>query len=94
MIISNKAVQRIAQIYQEQRQQLHRARKSTADVSFSDEVELSAEGKEMQVMLQKLKNAPDIRPQAEEIKTALKSDTYEISTRQIARGILKSFNRG
>ncbi|HHY09652.1 MAG TPA: flagellar biosynthesis anti-sigma factor FlgM [Firmicutes bacterium] len=93
MIISNKAVQRIAQIYQEQKQ-ISRARQKTADVSFSDEVELSAEGKEMQVMLQKLKDAPAIRPQAEEIKKALKSDTYEISTRQIARGILKSFDRG
>lgn len=93
MIISNKAVQRIARIYQEQKH-VSQVRKQAKSAAFSDEVELSTEGKEMQILLQKLKGAPEIRPSAEEIKTAVKSDTYEVSPKQIALGILKSLDRG
>lgn len=93
MIISNKAaVQRVAQIYQEQRQ-TGQARKKVGSPSYNDQVVLSSEGKEMQSLLQKLKTAPDIRPQAEEIKVAVQEGTYQISSRQIAQGILKSWGR-
>lgn len=94
MIISNKAaVQRIAQVYHEQNQ-ANRVRKQAGNPSFNDEVTLSAEGKEIQAMLQKLKNVPDIRPRAEEIKVAVQNGTYQVSARQIARGILDTQNRG
>lgn len=94
MIISNKAaVQRVAQIYQEQRQ-ANRIRKNTENLSYNDEVTLSAEGKEMQVMLQKLKDVPDIRPKAEEIKVAVENGTYQVSARQVAQGIIKAQQRG
>ncbi len=93
MIISNKAaVQRVAQVYQDQRQ-ANRIRKQAGNPTFNDEVTLSAEGKEMQAMLQKLKNVPDIRPQAEEIKMAVQDGTYQVSTQQIARAILDAQKR-
>lgn len=93
MIISNKAVSRIARVYQEQKQ-MGPVRKQAKSASFSDEVELSAEGKEMQALFQKLQSAPGIRPQAEKIKNALKRDTYEVSPEQTALGIIKSLKRG
>ncbi len=93
MIISNKAaVQRVAQVYQEQRQ-ANRVRKQAGNPSYNDEVTLSTAGKEMQAMLQKLNNVPDIRPQAEEIKVAVQDGTYQVSARQIAQGILNAQNR-
>ncbi|NLJ80764.1 MAG: flagellar biosynthesis anti-sigma factor FlgM [Firmicutes bacterium] len=93
MIISNKGVQRIARIYQEQKQ-VSQLRKQAKSAAPSDEVELSTEGKEMQALLRKLKDAPEVRPAAEKIKRALESDTYEVSAKQIALGILKSRERG
>lgn len=93
MIISNKAaVQRVAQVYQEQRQ-ANRVRKQAGNPTFNDEVTLSAEGKEMQTMLQKLKSVPDIRARAEEVKVAVENGTYQVSARQIAQGILDSQKR-
>ena len=93
MIISNKAaVQRVARIYHEQRQ-ASRVWKQAGNPSYNDEVTLSAEGKEMQAMLQKLHNVPAIRPQAEEIKVAVENGTYQVSSRQIAQGILNAQKR-
>ncbi|NMB01620.1 MAG: flagellar biosynthesis anti-sigma factor FlgM [Firmicutes bacterium] len=90
MIIANKAaVQRVARVYQEQRQ-ANRVRKEAGSPAFNDEVTLSAEGREMQVMLQKLQSAPDIRPRAEEIKVAVQNGTYQVSPRQIAQGIINA----
>jgi flagellar biosynthesis anti-sigma factor FlgM len=94
MMITNKAaVQRVAQVYQEQRQ-ANLVRKQAGNPSYNDEVTLSAEGKEMQAMLQKLQNVPDIRPRAEEIKVALQDGTYRVSARQIAQGIIDAQSRG
>lgn len=94
MIISNKAaVHRIAQVYQEQKQG-SRVRKQSGSPSFNDEVTLSTEGKEMQAMLQKLKAAPDIRPQAEELKVAVQNGTYQVNSHKIAQGIVESWIRG
>ena len=91
MIVSNKvAVQRIA--HQEQKQG-GRIKKQGGSQSFNDEVRLSSEGKEMQAMLQKLQAAPAIRPQAEEIKVAVQEGTYKVSPRQVAAGILQSWDR-
>lgn len=93
MIISNKAaVQRVARIYQDQRQ-TSKVGKQASDVNFNDEVTLSTEGKEMQALLEKLKSAPDVRPQAEELKMAIGNGTYKISSRQIAQGLLTSLDR-
>lgn len=94
MIVSNKvAVQRIAQVYQEQKQG-GRVNKKGGNLSFTDEVSLSSEGKEMQAMLHKLQTTPNIRPQAEEIKIAVQQGTYQVSPKQIASGILQSWTRG
>ncbi len=94
MIISNKAaVQRVAQVYQEQGQ-ASRVKKQAGNPAYNDEVTLSAEGKEMQALLQKLQAVPDIRSQAEEIRVAVQDGTYQVSARQIAQGIINSQNRG
>ncbi|MDI9441915.1 MAG: flagellar biosynthesis anti-sigma factor FlgM [Firmicutes bacterium] len=93
MIISNKAaVQRIAQVYQEQRK-TEKVQKQAAKPSFRDQVTLSTEGKELQAMLQKLDTAPDIRREAEEIKEALEQGTYKVSPQQIARKMLVDWSR-
>ncbi|HHU62524.1 MAG: flagellar biosynthesis anti-sigma factor FlgM [Bacillota bacterium] len=93
MNISNKAaIQRVAQIYQGQRQ-TSKVKKKSGSVNYNDEVTLSTEGKEMQTMLEKLKATPDIRPQAMEIKTAIENGTYKISARQIAQGLASSLDR-
>jgi|BioPla2DNA2_1021312.scaffolds.fasta_scaffold85930_2 flagellar biosynthesis anti-sigma factor FlgM len=90
MIISNKAaVQRVAQIYGEQKQ-ARRLQKQAGSASYSDEVTLSPESREMQAMLQKLQSAPDIRPRAEEIKVAVEQGTYRVSPKQIAQGIIRA----
>lgn len=93
MIISNKAaVQRIAQVYQEQRK-TEKVQKQASKPSFRDQVTLSTEGKELQAMLQKLDTAPDIRREAEEIKEALEQGTYKVSPQQIARKMLVDWSR-
>lgn len=90
MIVSNKpAIQRVAQIYQENRR-TERVRKRSDKPVYSDEVTLSSQGREMQVMLQKLQTAPDIRPRAEEIKVAVENGTYQVSPRQIAQAIINA----
>lgn len=89
MIISNKGVHRISRLYQEQKQ-VEKVRKESKHVAVSDEVELSTEGKEIQALLQRVKMADDIRPHVEEIKNSVKSGTYQISSTQIAAGILKT----
>lgn len=90
MIISNKpAVQRVAQIYAENKQARRTARKADS-ASHGDAVTLSPEGREMQALLQKLQAAPDVRPKAEEIKVAVENGTYKVSPKQIAQAILKA----
>lgn len=90
MIISNKAaVQRVARVYHEQRQ-ANRVGNKAGSPTFNDEVTLSAEGKEMQVMLQKLQSVPGVRPRAEEIKVAVQNGTYQVSPGKIAEGIIRS----
>lgn len=96
MIVSNKvAMQRVAQVYQEQKQG-GRVSKQGSNLSFTDQVSLSSEGKEMQVTLQKLHNQGplEISPRAEEIKIAVQQGTYEVSPKQVAAGILQSWLRG
>lgn len=94
MIISNKAaIQRVAQVYQEQKR-TSQARKQADKPSFNDEVTLSSEGKEIQAMLQKLRDVPDVRPHVEEIKANVQQGTYKVSPQQIARGILGLRDRG
>lgn len=93
MMISNKvAVQRVAQIYQEQRQS-NRVRKQSENPKLNDEVTLSSEGKEIQAMLQKLQDAPSISPRAEELKVAVHNGTYQVSAKQIAQSMMKTQGR-
>lgn len=90
MIIFNKpAVQRVAQIYAESRQ-AKRLEKGAGNTAYSDEVTLSAEGRELQTMLHKLHTAPDIRPRTEELKVAVENGTYRVSPKQIAEAILRA----
>ncbi|NLM42143.1 MAG: flagellar biosynthesis anti-sigma factor FlgM [Firmicutes bacterium] len=90
MIIFNKpAIQRVARIYAEYKQS-KRVQQSTGNTSVSDEVTLSAEGRELQAMLHKLQSAPDIRPRAEEIRVAVENGTYKVSPKQIAEAIVNA----
>lgn len=89
MIINKTAIQRVAQVYAESKQ-AKRLQKGTGGAGQSDAVTLSAEGRELQSLLQRLQAAPDIRPRAEEIKVAVENGTYKVSPKQIAEAMLRA----
>ncbi|HBG08432.1 MAG: flagellar biosynthesis anti-sigma factor FlgM [Limnochordia bacterium] len=88
-ISKNPAIQRVAQIYAESKQ-ARRLQKSTGSASYSDEVTLSPESRELQTMLHKLQSAPDVRPRAEEIKVAVENGTYKVSPKQVAEAMVRA----
>lgn len=89
MFIYNKPVQRIGQVFQE-RTKSQRLQKTDATRSSQDKVTLSNKGREMQLILQQIQGAPDIRPEAEELKSAIKSGTYQVNGKQVAESMLKT----
>gem|GEM_PF-4910348 len=88
--ITNKPIGHIARVYQDQnRVKPNEAAKSTAPAS-GDKVTLSATGREINALMKKVENTPDIRPEAESIKQAVKSGRYDVSGEEIASSILKT----
>lgn len=88
MKINNHPISRAARIYQQQRLQEKTEVEAAAKVG-KDKVTLSTAGREMQSLMQKVQNAPDIRPEVEALKEAVKSGTYDVSGEKIAASILK-----
>ncbi len=89
MKINNHPISRAARIYQQQRTRENAETEKTGKLG-KDKVTLSSEGREMQSLMHKVQNTPDVRPQAEALKAAVKSGTYKVSGEKIAASILKS----
>lgn len=90
MFIYHKPVQRIGQVYHE-RSKSQRLQKTDSTRGSQDKVTLSSQGREMQLMLQQIQGAPDIRPEAEELKIAVKTGTYQVNGKEVAMSMLKSW---
>ena len=92
MKIDNHPVARAAQLYRQQRAKEAAGQKRDPKVG-EDRVTLSSAGRELQNVMQKVQATPDIRPQAEELKQAVKTGTYNVSGRAIAESILKTLEQ-
>lgn len=89
MYISNKSVQRISRIYNEQTK-IERTRDKKAE--YGDKVTLSSEGKQLQAILQQATTA-EVSTRAEELKSAVSSGTYHVKDEDIAASIIKYYRQ-
>ncbi len=87
MHISNKFIQRINQIYNEQNKPKMRP---SQKANHEDRVILSTEGKQLQAILQKAQQEP-VSEKAEELKAAVASGTYHVKGEDIAASIIKYY---
>jgi len=75
-------------------QQVYNTRKpgkaqAASNVSFSDQLELSTVGKDMQIAKQAVKNSPDIRESlTSKIKAQMESGTYQVSAEAFAEKMI------
>lgn len=64
-----------------------------AKTSFSDQLQISSMGKDIQAAKQALENTPDIREEmTAPIKSAVKNGTYEVSGESFAEKIFQKYN--
>ena len=64
--------------------------KSSAAAAASDNFQISAFGKEMQMAKQAVKNSPDVREEVTRpIKDAIKNGTYNVSNEDFANKLLE-----
>lgn len=89
MQISNKNVQRIGQIYNNQ----SKVSKTNKSKAGQDKVTLSAEGKELQAILEKVHIPPQPSPKAQELKEAVSSGTYHVNGEDIAMGMIRYYEQ-
>ncbi|NLM68827.1 MAG: flagellar biosynthesis anti-sigma factor FlgM [Firmicutes bacterium] len=89
MYISNKSIQRISRIYNEQNKIDRTAEKKP---EYGDKVTLSTEGKQLQALLQKA-SAPEPSAKAQALKNAITSGTYHVKGEDIAASIIKYYRQ-
>ncbi len=66
--------------------------KSKSNVSFSDQVQISSVGKDIQIAKQAVANADDIREDViAPIKAQVQADTYEVSTESFADKLMQKY---
>ncbi len=76
-------------------QQIYNARKTNkaqkaSNVSFSDQLELSSMGKDMQVAKQAVQNSPDVREDlVAKYKAQLQDGTYQVSSESFADKLIR-----
>lgn len=76
-------------------QQLYNSRKTTkpktaSSVSFSDQLELSSAGKDLQIAKQAVKNSPDIREElTSDIMARMQAGTYQIDSGAFADKLIQ-----
>jgi len=87
--ISGKSVQRISQIYNDQKKLVGKAGQEKRE----DKVTLSTEGRQLQAIIAKA-SAPDPSKKAEELKAAVSSGTYHVKGEDIAASIIKYYRQG
>ncbi len=88
------AYNQVAQIYQTNKAKTT-AGKTEKTSAFSDALQLSQTGKDMQVAKQAVKDAPDVREdRVNEIKSKLASGTYNVSGEEIADKLVNNYFNG
>ena len=81
-------------------QQLYNNKKTNkpqkaSNVSFSDQLELSSMGKDMQIAKQAVKSSPDIREElTARLKAQIQSGTYEVSAESFSDKLLQKMEEG
>lgn len=79
-------------------QQLYRSKKAvkaekTAKGSFSDRLQISDMGKDIQTAKQAVANAPDIREEiTAPLKNAVQEGTYQVSEESLAAKLFQKYN--
>ncbi len=88
------AYNQIAQIYKTN-QAKTTASKTEKTSSFSDALQLSQTGKDIQVAKQAVKDAPDVREdKVNEMKSKLASGTYNVSGEELADKLVNNYFNG
>lgn len=88
MIVSNKAIQRIAQLLATARTE-PRTQQPVEGKSKVDEVTLSPEGRELQALQRRLAETPDVRREKiEALRAAIAKGEYHVSAEKIAERII------
>ncbi|MDI9419381.1 MAG: flagellar biosynthesis anti-sigma factor FlgM [Firmicutes bacterium] len=88
MYISGKSVQRISQIYNEQKKPVGKSGQGKR----ADKVTLSSEGRQLQAIIAKA-SAEVPSKKAEELKAAVSSGTYHVKGEDIAASIIKYYKQ-
>ena len=88
MYISGKSVQRISQIYNEQKKPVGKSGQGKR----ADKVTLSSEGRQLQAIIAKA-SAEVPSKKAEELKAAVSSGTYHVQGEDIAASIIKYYKQ-
>lgn len=61
--------------------------------SFSDQLQISSKGKDIQLAKQAVGNAPDVREEVTApLKTSIQNGTYQVSSSAFAEKLLASYN--
>lgn len=64
----------------------------TKGTSFSDQLQISSMGKDIQTAKQAVKNAPDVREEViAPIKTSIQNGTYQVSSESFANKLLEKY---
>lgn len=65
----------------------------TTATSFSDQVQISSMGRDIQVAKQAVANSPDVRKEiTNPIKESIQNGTYEVSNSSFAEKLLEKYN--
>ncbi|MDK2807602.1 MAG: negative regulator of flagellin synthesis FlgM [Clostridiales bacterium] len=85
------AYNQIAQLYQANQAKATKAKTDSAG-SFSDSLQLSQTGKDMQVAKQAVKDADDVREdKVNDLKARLASGTYNVSAEDLADKLVNQY---
>lgn len=86
----NNNISKILSVYNKQQIKSNKKQDNkTNSLNFKDELSISNEAKEIQQLMKKLKDIPDVREEKiNEIKERIKSGTYEINPEKIAEKML------
>lgn len=83
----------IHNIYEAYQSQMNSSVEKAKKVSEKDQVSLSNNAKDFSSVYKMLSEVPDVRTQkVEQIKQAMNSGTYNVSSEQVAEKILSQFN--
>ena len=91
LIMRIDAYNQIAQLYQTTKTKTTTS-KTDKTASFSDALQLSQTGKDIQVLKQAVKDVPDIREdKVNELKAKLASGTYNVSGKELADKLVNNY---